>query len=183
MVWALRRYELQESKMLSMSTRRHEYGRQTRDEAAEVSPRCRPMALSLPLPRCELPAGWAVPPSEDCWEPVWRQMISDLENHVPLLDGTGQGRVLTLACTVSRVDGDMQMPLRVEQGTQAAWMIWGWRKTTAAQSTVMTVKTRRMTDGIPAGLLTLTTLLDSHAFKSPASQDPVDLYPDYNAFV
>ena len=32
------RYELQESKMLSMSTRRHEYGRQTRDEAAEVSP-------------------------------------------------------------------------------------------------------------------------------------------------
>lgn len=28
-------YDLQESKMLSMSTRRHEYGRQTRDEAAE----------------------------------------------------------------------------------------------------------------------------------------------------
>ena len=33
----LPRYELQESKMLSMSTRRHEYGRQTRDEAAEVT--------------------------------------------------------------------------------------------------------------------------------------------------
>lgn len=31
------RYDLQESKMLSMSTRRHEYGRQTRDEAAEVT--------------------------------------------------------------------------------------------------------------------------------------------------
>ena len=30
------RFELQESKMLSMSTRRHEYGRQTRDDAAEV---------------------------------------------------------------------------------------------------------------------------------------------------
>ncbi len=37
MIWALCRYEVQESKMLSMSTRRHEYGRQTRDEAAEVS--------------------------------------------------------------------------------------------------------------------------------------------------
>lgn len=39
------RYELQESKMLSMSTRRHEYGRQTRDEAAEVSNSLTPHAF------------------------------------------------------------------------------------------------------------------------------------------
>ena len=43
--WALCRYELQESKMLSMSTRRHEFGRQTHDEAAEVSLRAQPPTL------------------------------------------------------------------------------------------------------------------------------------------
>ncbi len=36
--------------MLSMSTRKHEYGRQTRDEAAEVSPRSmHPLAPPLKI--------------------------------------------------------------------------------------------------------------------------------------
>ena len=43
--------------MLSMSTRKHEYGRQTRDEAAEVSPRSmHPLASPLKIhPKPALP--------------------------------------------------------------------------------------------------------------------------------
>ena len=45
-----------------------------------------------------------------------------------------------------RVDGDMQLPVQAEQGTQVAWTILGLRTKRAIQSTVMTAKSQKTSD-------------------------------------